>query len=148
MPWVDAPHAGFCPPDATPWLPLGADWPTRNAGKQRTEPKSIFSLYRRLLALRRQHDTLHSGGIAEVVAEGTLLRFRRTGVHGGDSTDFQVLLNLGTEPVTTHCAAGKVLLTTVLDGAGSDTGGEITVEGGEGLLVALDDASAPDSVVE
>ncbi len=147
MLWVDTPNAGFCPPEGTPWLPLMADWPTRNAGKQRTEPKSIFSLYRRLLALRRQHDTLHAGGIADVSAEGSLLRYRRVGVPGGESTDFQVLLNLGTEPVTTHCAAGKVILTTVLDGAGSDTGGEITVEGGEGLLIALDDTSVaePDS---
>ncbi len=142
MLWVDTPNAGFCPPGATPWLPLTADWPTRNAAKQRTEPKSIFSLYRRLLALRRQHDTLHAGGITDVAAEGTLLRYRRTGVAEGESTDFQVLLNLGTEPVTTHCASGKVILTTVLDGAGSDTGGEITVEGGEGLLIALDDTSA------
>ncbi len=139
MLWVEASNAGFCPPDATPWLPLMRDWPTRNAAKQRTDAKSLFSLYRRLLALRRQHDTLHAGGIAEVFAEGTLLRFRRTGLPGGESTDFQVLLNLGTEPVTTHCAAGKVILTTLLDGAGSDTGGEVTVEGGEGQLVALDD---------
>ena len=144
MLWVDAPNAGFCAPDAVPWLPLSADWPTRNAGKQRTQPKSIFSLYRRLLALRRQHDTLYAGGITDVAAEGTLLRFRRTGVPDGESTDFQILLNLGSEPVTTHCAAGKVILTTVLDGAGSDTGGEITVEGGEGLLIALDDAASPE----
>ena len=147
MLWVDTPNAGFCPPEAKPWLPLMADWPTRNAAKQRTDPKSIFSLYRRLLALRRQHDTLHAGGMEDVSAGGTLLRFRRTGVPDGESTDFQILLNLGTEPVTTHCAAGKVILTTILDGTGSDTGGEITVEGGEGLLIALNspDDSQDDS---
>ena len=64
--------------------------------------------------------------------------FARVALPNGNSTDFQVLLNLGTEPVTTHCAGGRVILTTVLDGAGSETGGEITVEGGEGLLIALD----------
>ncbi len=146
MLWVDTPNAGFCPPEAKPWLPLMADWPTRNAAKQRADPKSIFTLYRRLLALRRQHDTLHAGGVADVSAQGTLLRFRRTGVPGGESTDFQILLNLGTEPVKTHCPAGKVILTTILDGAGSDTGGEITVEGGEGLLIALDDGSLDETV--
>ncbi len=141
MLWVDAPNAGFCPPAAEPWLPLMADWPTRNAGTQRTEPKSMLTLYRRLLALRRRHDTLHAGGIAEVRAEGSLLRFRRTGLPGGQSTDFQVLLNLGTEPVVTQCAAGLVIVTTVLDGTGASTGGALTVEGGEGLLIALADTS-------
>ena len=143
MLWVDAPNAGFCAPEAQPWLPLLADWPTRNAAAQRAQPKSMLSLYRRLLALRRQHDTLHAGSLAEVEAEGSLLRFRRVGLPGGTSTDFQVLLNLGTEPVTTRCGKGVVILTTVLDGAGSETGGGITLEGGEGLLIALEGEPEP-----
>ncbi|SEF93928.1 alpha-glucosidase [Bryocella elongata] len=144
MLWVDAPNAGFTTADAQPWLPLDARWPEINAATQSRNPKSIFSLYRHLLALRRQHDTLHSGGIADVQAEGNLLRYRRTSPPDGDSTDFQVLLNLGNDMITTHCAAGTVVLTTMLDGVGSMVGkedgspGEITLEAGEGLLIALD----------
>jgi alpha-glucosidase len=97
----------------------------------------MLVLYRKLLALRRQHDTLHSGAIADVEAEGSVLRFRRVGLADGESTDFQVLLNLGMEVATVKCAAGTVVLTTLLDGEGSRVGGAVTIEGGEGLLIAL-----------
>ena len=138
MLWVNAPNAGFTTPDARPWLPIESDWPTKNAAVQRSDPKSMLTLYRRLLALRRQHDTLHGGAIADVSAEGDLLRYRRVALPDGESTDFQVLLNLGTEVATTRCAAGTVVLTTMLDGAGAYIDGEVTIEAGEGLLIALD----------
>ena len=138
MLWVNAPNAGFTAPDATPWLPIEADWPTKNAAVQRSGPKSMLTLYRKLLALRRRHDTLHAGAIAGVSAEGDVLRYRRVQLPDGESTDFQVLLNLGTEIATTRCAPGTVVLTTMLDGAGAHVDGDVTLEAGEGLLIALD----------
>lgn len=138
MLWVDAPNAGFTAPEATPWLPLEADWPTRNAATQRGDRKSVLSLYRHLLALRRRHDTMHAGAIADVAAEANVLRYRRVGLPDGESTDFQVLLNLGTEVETVRSAAGTVVLTTMLDGAGSRVDGDVTIESGEGLVIALD----------
>lgn len=149
MLWLDAPNAGFAPPDAVPWLPLAADWPTRNAAAQSRPvegkpPRSMLTLYRRLLALRRQHDTLHAGGIADVIAEGTVLRYRRVALEDGASTDFLVVLNLGNEIATTSVPPGTIVLTTVLDGEGAIVGGEdgspetLTIEAGEGLLIALD----------
>jgi alpha-glucosidase len=139
MLWVNAPNAGFCPPEAKPWLPLLRDWPERNAAVQRADKRSMLTLYRRLLQLRRQHDTLHAGAIAGVVAEGNLLRYTRVGLPEGDSADFLILLNLGTEPVTTECPPGTLVLTTLLDGAGARIEEPtVTVEGGEGLLIALD----------
>ena len=137
MLWVEAPNAGFTTPDATPWLPLERDWLTRNAAVQRKDKRSFLTLYRHLLHLRRQHDTLRAGALADVGAEGTLLRYRRVGLPHGDSTDFQVLLNLGSEPAQTSTAAGTVVLTTLLDGRGSSVEGPVTLEGGEGLLIAL-----------
>jgi alpha-glucosidase len=145
MLWVDAPNAGFTTPDAQPWLPLLQDWPTRNAATQRRDKRSMLTLYRHLLHLRRQHDTLHAGAIADVAAEGPILRYRRVALSNGISTDFQILLNLGNETAVTHCAPGTIVLTTLLDGTGSRTGDSnahepapITLEAGEGLLVALD----------
>ena len=137
MIWVGAANAGFTAPDATPWLPLMAGWETENAASQAGDAKSMLMLYRKLLALRRQHDTLHAGGIAEVVAEGSVLRYRRVGLEDGESTDFQVMLNLGSEVATVACAKGTVVLTTMLDGEGSAVEGTVTVEAGEGLLIAL-----------
>ena len=138
MVWVGAANAGFATPDAVPWLPLEKGWETKNAAMQAQKPASMLMLYRKLLALRRRHDTLHAGGIAEVAAEGPVLRYRRVGIEGGESTDFQVLLNLGTEVATVQCAAGTVVLTTLLDGEGARVEGSVTIEGGEGLLIALE----------
>ncbi|MES2392718.1 MAG: alpha-amylase family glycosyl hydrolase [Acidobacteriota bacterium] len=142
MMWTPSPNAGFTTPDATPWLPLQSDWPTQNAQTQSQEPRSMLTLYRHLLALRRQHDTLHSGAIADVVSEGTILRYRRVAVPDGESTDFQIILNLGPDPATTTLTTGgTIVLTTILDGAGStlEPNQTLTLESGEGLLIALDE---------
>jgi alpha-glucosidase len=138
MMWVAAANAGFTTPEAVPWLPLQADWATENAAAQAGREKSMLQLYRKLLGLRRLHDTLHVGGIADVEAEGDVLRYRRVALEDGESTDFMVLLNLGNEVATVKCAAGTVVLTTLLDGAGSRVEGLVPIEAGEGLLVALD----------
>ena len=138
MIWVNAANAGFTTPDAKPWLPLMDGWETENAATQAPDAKSMLMLYRKLLALRRQHDTLHAGGIADVVPDGAVLRYRRVGLEGGESTDFQVVLNLGSEVATVACAKGTVVLTTLLDGEGSLVEGPVTVEAGEGLLIAIE----------
>jgi len=138
MIWVSAANAGFTTPDATPWLPLEPGWETENAAAQATRKDSMLMLYRTLLALRRQHDTLHAGGIADVAAEGSVLRYRRVGLEDGASTDFMVVLNLGSDVATVACAKGTVVLTTLLDGAGSKVEGTVTVEAGEGLLIAVE----------
>ncbi len=137
MLWVDAPHAGFTPPESEPWLPMLDSYATLNAATQAKDSRSLFTLYRTLLHLRRQHDTLHAGEIADVTVEGTLLRYRRVALEDGHSTDFLVLLNFGDEPVTTYVPRGTVLLTTILDGAGATTESEQMVEGNEGILIAL-----------
>ena len=137
MVWVDAPNAGFTTPDVEPWLPLQADWATSNAAVQRKDPRSFLSFYRHLLHLRGLHDTLRAGAIDHVQTEGSVLSFRRLALPEGDSTDFQVLLNLGSVPAVALAAPGTLVLTTLLDGRGSLVDGPVTLEGGEGLLIAL-----------
>ena len=51
MPWDARENAGFT--TANPWLPLNANWPTRNVARMTEESHSILTLYRRLLDLRR-----------------------------------------------------------------------------------------------
>lgn len=138
MLWLDTPNAGFTTPEAKPWLPLEADWPTINAAAQSKDPRSMLTLYRRLLSLRRMHDTLHAGAIADIGAEGNILRYRRVALPEGNSTDFLVLLNLGNEPAAANCPHGTIVLTTLLDGEGSTVEGPVLIEAGEGLLIALD----------
>ena len=61
MPWDKRAFAGFS--TMNPWLPLNADWRERNVANQQDDPDSMLSLYRRLLALRREHLALSLGEI-------------------------------------------------------------------------------------
>lgn len=93
MQWDASPNAGFTTPEATPWLPLAADYATRNVAAQENDPTSLLSLYRALAALRRAEPALNRGEI-EVIDVGVegVLAYRRMAA-GSDS--FLVVLNLG-----------------------------------------------------
>ncbi|MGN6358545.1 MAG: alpha-amylase family glycosyl hydrolase [Novosphingobium sp.] len=75
MPWDGSAFAGFS--SAEPWLPLNDDWPARNVVAQDADPGSMLALYRRLLALRRKHAELSSGGFLLVPAEDEVLQYER-----------------------------------------------------------------------
>jgi glycosidase len=89
MPWDASANAGFT--TVKPWLPLNADWPTRNVAGITAEPQSILTLYRRLLAARRAHPALSIGEFALLAAEGDVLAYVRR--HGAER--IIVALNLG-----------------------------------------------------
>jgi glycosidase len=92
MAWDTSAKGGFT--GGEPWLPLHADWPTRNVVAQSADPGSMLNLYRRLLGLRRAHPALATGAYAGVEAEGDLLAYRRIG--GGE--EWLALLNFGARP--------------------------------------------------
>jgi glycosidase len=60
-----------------PWLPFPAESATRNYASQRADPTSILHLYRRLIALRRQHPALTLGAFAPLEAPEGVLAYRR-----------------------------------------------------------------------
>ncbi|GAU85599.1 maltodextrin glucosidase [Bosea sp. BIWAKO-01] len=111
MPWDGSVHAGFS--TAQPWLPLNADWPTRNVARMMQEPASILRLYHRLLAIRRAHPALAIGDFALLEADGDVLAYeRREGAQR-----LIIALNLGGHPQrlalprdTTDC---RLLLSTL-----------------------------------
>jgi alpha-glucosidase len=59
MPWDAGPNAGFS--RGIPWLPLAPGFETRNVEAQRCDARSLWSLYRDLLALRRRTAALRRG---------------------------------------------------------------------------------------
>lgn len=61
MQWDAVPGAGFTGADARPWLPLNADYLTRNVTAQRADTNSLYNFYRRLIALRRASPALQEG---------------------------------------------------------------------------------------
>ncbi len=75
MQWDASPHAGFT--NGRPWLPLAADFATRNVAVQMQQPTSLLNLYRDLIALRRAHPVLHAGTYRKITALGDVLVFLR-----------------------------------------------------------------------
>jgi alpha-glucosidase len=128
MPWSDAPNAGFCPPDAEPWLPLGA---VPSVEAQRRDPRSMLSLYRALLALRRESPALAGGAYRTLLAGEAVFAYLRD--------DVLVALNLSGEAQSVPLGelAGRVRLSTYLDGREDDVRGELRLRADEGVVVCL-----------
>jgi alpha-glucosidase len=90
MPWSPGPGSGFT--GGRPWLRLGPDAGERNVEVQLTDPRSILSTYRRLLALRATTPALQIGSLRlHPDSVGDLVAYTRE-VPG---QRILVLLNLG-----------------------------------------------------
>ncbi len=128
MPWNGSANAGFSA--AEPWLPLNPDWPARNVAAQEADPRSMLSLTRELLRLRRTVPALSVGNYIPVASSGTLLAFsRRVG-----TSRVLVALNLGEEPVAMpEVPPGSTRLLSTLPGRGS----RATLRGNEGVIWRL-----------
>jgi glycosidase len=135
MPWDGSENAGFS--TARPWLPLNADWPTRNVAQMAEEPHSILTLYRRLLAVRRAHLALSIGDFALLDAEGDVLAYERR--HGAER--LIVALNLGGRSYRLElpdwASDCRPLLSTVADATLAGDGA-LLLRADEGLIVTAD----------
>ena len=63
------PNAGFS--TVEPWLPLNADWQTRNVAAQAIDERSMLTLYRRLLAVAARTPALNEGRFTLIQAATT-----------------------------------------------------------------------------
>lgn len=113
MQWDASPHAGFS--TVEPWLPVSADYATRNVDVQAQDPASIYNLYRQLLRLRAQTPALYGGAYAPVdVSAGNCFVYRRQ--NAGEA--YLIALNFADSPVQVSIpgpARGRILLSTHLD---------------------------------
>jgi alpha-glucosidase len=78
VPWTAAPGHGWATPD--PWLPWPPHAASRNAEVLAAEPDGILWLYRRLIALRREHPDLRDGDLTLLDAPPGVLAYRRGGL--------------------------------------------------------------------
>ncbi len=132
MPWDASANAGFT--TAKPWLPLNADWPTRNVARMAEDPHSILTLYRRVLAARRAHPALSIGDFASLGAEGDVLAYERR--HGTDR--LIAALNLGGRPhclQLPHWASDYRPLLSTVDDAGQIIDGALRLRADEGVVL-------------
>ncbi|HEX3571486.1 MAG TPA: alpha-amylase family glycosyl hydrolase [Acidobacteriaceae bacterium] len=137
MVWTNSDNAGFT--TGKPWLPISPDFTLYSVATEINDLRSVLSLYRSLLALRRKHAALHSGDVYGVkpTDEGNqnVLAYRRT-----DGVErMQVLLNLSGESQTIACPPGQVLLSTHSGQESMEFSGSVTLRPNEGLLIALDE---------
>ncbi len=135
MQWDESANAGFT--NGTPWLPLAADAADCSVEAQRSDPRSMLCLYRRLLQLRRSEPALAIGSYAPLPATGSILAYMRE--HGGRR--LAVVLNIGAEPAgwpVPEELRGAVPLLSTSGRPGVISGDrEITVDGDTGLVLEL-----------
>jgi alpha-glucosidase len=133
MQWDSAQFGGF---SATrPWLPLADDHVHENVVNLDADARSILSLYRRLIALRRDCPPLVRGDYVPIAAQGDLLIYRREAA----SQAVVVALNLGPDPVAVTTSAipfgSAILLSTFLDRDGEKLEGMLDLRGNEGVII-------------
>ena len=130
MPWDGSPQAGFS--TGEPWLPLNADWPTRNVAAEAADPASMLTLHRRLLALRRAHPALALGEVTVLAREGDVLAYERR--HGDDR--LLVALNVGHEAASVALPAGDwAPLLSTLAGLPAPASGALALRPDEGVIL-------------
>ncbi len=134
MQWDASPNAGFT--TGRPWLPVGPDHAERNVRTMAADPRSILTLHRRLIALRRGHAALAVGAKSLIACPDSLIAFERR--HGEEA--ILVVLNLGhaAERVGLEHRRGRVLLSTHLDREDEPVAGELPLRADEGVVILLD----------
>jgi alpha-glucosidase len=133
MQWNATPHAGFS--TVAPWLPLSDDFAQESVVNLDADQRSILSLYKALIDLRKKSTPLVSGGYVPITAQGDLLIFRRQ----GDAEAVVIALNMGAEPVSiaseTFRHGGEILLSSYLDRQGEKIQGVLDLRGNEGAII-------------
>jgi alpha-glucosidase len=133
MQWNAMPCAGFS--TSTPWLPLSDDFVHENVVNLDADSRSILSLYKALIDLRKKLPQLMSGDYVPVAAEGDLLLYRRQ----SKGRSVVIALNLGAEPISLESDAaelsGEILLSTFLDRQGKKIHGTLDLRGDEGVII-------------
>jgi alpha-glucosidase len=133
MQWDSSNFAGFS--EVRPWLPLPEDHIHENVVNLEADSRSILSLYKRLIALRKASPALVAGDYHPIAAQGDLLIYRRE----ADGSGVIVVLNLGPEPIAVTTSAirfgSKILLSTFLDREGEKLEGVLDLRGNEGVVV-------------
>jgi alpha-glucosidase len=131
MRWTRERHGGFT--SGEPWLPIGPEDGELNVQTQRNDPKSILSLYRALIRLRRHDDILSLGSYRLRSADRHILAYERRHRDGVVLVALN-LTNEAQELLVTE-ARREVALSTYLDEPDRLAGDRIRMRADEGLVL-------------
>ena len=138
MQWDDSPHAGFCPPDVEPWLPLAADYQQHNVAVARSEPDSMLTFTQKLIAVRRTTPALSSGAYQSLPAPAGLFAYIRE----QNNERYVILLNFTKHqaiwPVPQETGSMELVLSTHLRGAKKLNEQKLRLDANEGLLLRIE----------
>jgi alpha-glucosidase len=146
MQWAPGPGAGFCPPDAGPWLPADANADQVNVAVQVRDGGSTLTWYRRLLALRRAEPALALGSYTLLHCDDDVLAYERR--HGHRRVT--VALNFSGRPRTLRlpgAAGARVLLATGPGHRSRPAGPAISLAGHEGVALGASPADTKRSTL-
>jgi len=110
--WDDTANAGFS--NTTPWLPIAHDYKERNIELLRRDSRSILSLYRRLIELRRRYVALQVGDVDNIAAVNNVLTYERF----TEQQRIKVILNFSADAQAMIAPASgnqTILLSTHMD---------------------------------
>jgi alpha-glucosidase len=110
MQWSAAPNAGFSSADAETWLPLPPDYPTMNVKIEQADPRSMLTLFKRVIDLRRGDEALALGDYASLDMPKGVFAYVR-----GDR--YTVALNFTNETKRLDFG-GEIVISTHLDREG------------------------------
>jgi len=135
MQWDAGPNAGFSAVE--PWLPVSADYRTRNVAVQSADLISILNLYRRLLWYRRNSPALVGGSYQPLdVGCGDCFVYLR---EAGNERRL-VALNFAARECRISVpgeSAGRVVISTHMDREGRESLSGLELRAYEGIVVEL-----------
>ena len=126
MQWRDTPGGGFTDPGVRPWLPFG-DVHAYNVEVQRSDPDSVLTLARALIALRRQQGDLRTGSYRTRPAPEGVWAWSRGDRHF-------VALNMTDDAVVAGDIDGKLRIGSAGSRAGEVVEGELALAPWEGVI--------------
>ena len=133
MQWDASRNAGFS--SVEPWLPVAADYVETNVARQAADRRSVLSLYRYLIALRRREPALSIGNYESVAATEHVLSYERR----LDERRIRIILNMSgiAQQLSPQVGAkGRLLLSTLRDREGEDVDIR-SLDPDEGVIVKL-----------
>jgi alpha-glucosidase len=135
MQWNAQPNAGFS--RRRPWLPVARDYQKVNVERQGEDPRSMLTLHRRLIELRRTEPALLVGAQSAIERKAPVVGFLRC----AESKRFLILLNLWAEGFDfdfgDHAEHAHIVLSTRLDRDHVPARGSVRLRGNEGLILEL-----------
>ena len=133
MQWDASEYAGFS--TVEPWLPVSADYQSRNVAVMSEQPQSIYNFYRELFWMRHNSPALHGGTYRPLDVEGNVYVYER---ENGDDHKL-VALNFSGDPCTIAPmeGMGRVVLSTHMDREGEISLSCIKLRPNEGVIIDL-----------